>query len=185
MRDERGLIGTIVVVLVAIVLIVGAAAGTYWWQSQEAKEERTRLERRIERLTQSFNELKEKVSKPVETVEKVVTGKSVITSPQGSIKVTDPQPGAAISSPVKIAGKAQVFEANVQLRVKDASGKVLGEGFTMASMGAPEWGDFSEEFSFTEPSETQVGTVEVLEESAKDGSVADWVVIPVLLEKSE
>ncbi len=185
MRDEKGLIGTLVVIVIAIALIVGAAAGTYWWQSQEAKEERAGLERRIERLTESFNELKDKVSKPVQKVEEVVTGKDVTTSPNGTIKVTKPQAGDKIQSPVRIAGEAQVFEANVRLRVKDASGKVLGDGFTTASVGAPEWGDFSEDFSFTEPKETQVGTVEVFEESAKDGSIADWVVIPVLLEKAQ
>lgn len=180
--NQKGLIGALVTVVVVIILIVGVAAGTYWWQSQESQEERARLERRIERLTQSFDELKEKVSRPVEKVEDVVKGKRTMVSPKGTIKVSDPQPGASIKSPVRIVGKAQVFEANVRLRVKDASGKALGNGFTTASMGAPEWGDFSEDFAFKAPSETQVGTVEVFEESAADGSIADWVVIPVLIE---
>jgi type II secretory pathway pseudopilin PulG len=183
MLNEKGLIGALVTIVVVIILVVGAAAGTYWWQSQQSQEERERVERRIERLTKSFDELKERVSKPVEKVEDVVKG--AVVSPRGTIKVTEPKPGATISSPVKIAGEAQVFEANVRLRVKDATGKVLGNGFTTATQGAPEFGDFSAEFSFKQPAETQVGTVEVFEESAKDGSVADWVVIPVLIEKSE
>jgi type II secretory pathway pseudopilin PulG len=185
MFNEKGLIGALVTVVVVIILVVGAAAGTYWWQSQQSQEERERLERRIERLTKSFDELKERVSKPLESVEDVVTGRTTVVSPKGNIKVTDPQPGATIKSPVKIAGKARVFEANVRLRVKDAAGIVLGDGFTTASQGAPEFGDFSEEFAFKSPSETQVGTVEVFEESAKDGSINDWVVIPVLIEKSQ
>jgi len=183
MLNEKGLIGALVTVVVVIILVVGAAAGTYWWQSQQSQEERAGLERRIERLTKSFEELKEKVSKPVETVEDVVKGRTAVVSPRGTIKVMEPKPGATITSPVKIAGEAQVFEANVRLRVKDASGKVLGDGFTTATQGAPEWGDFSEDFSFKSPSKTQVGTVEVFEESAADGSISDWVVIPVLIEK--
>lgn len=95
-----------------------------------------------------------------------------------AIWVTAPVADETITSPVKIRGNARVFEATVSFRLKDANGKILAQGFTMAAAGAPERGDFEAELKFT-PSATGKGQLEVFEESMKDRSDLHKVVIPV------
>ena len=60
-----------------------------------------------------------------------------------AILVDQPTPGARISSPVTVSGSANVFEANVTVRVLDASGKELTKTFTTATCGTGCRGDFS------------------------------------------
>lgn len=97
-----------------------------------------------------------------------------------AIVVETPKPGDEISSPVTISGFANVFEANVNIRISDANGDILVETFTTATCGSGCWGDFSEDVEF-EVSEAQEGRVEVLTYSAEDGSERDVISIPVLL----
>ncbi len=96
------------------------------------------------------------------------------------IWVTAPTPGQSVNSPIKIKGTAMVFEATVSYRLKDASGNVLAEGYTTASTGAPERGDFAAELVFT-PGQPGSGQLEVFEVSMKDGSDINKVIIPVEL----
>ena len=60
-----------------------------------------------------------------------------------AIVVDRPTPGAQISSPVTVSGSANVFEANVTVRILDASGKELKRTFTTATCGSGCRGDFS------------------------------------------
>jgi spore germination protein GerM len=60
-----------------------------------------------------------------------------------AIIVDRPTPGAQISSPVTVSGSANVFEANVTVRILDASGKELKRTFTTATCGTGCRGDFS------------------------------------------
>lgn len=101
---------------------------------------------------------------------------SVVNEPV--IWVTAPVPGQTISSPVTIEGTARVFEATVSYRLKDASGKILAEGFTNASEGAPGRGDFKTKVGF-KTSGPGKGQLEVFETSMKDGSDLNKVIIPV------
>ena len=97
-----------------------------------------------------------------------------------NIKVYAPQPGADISSPVNISGEARVFEGTVNYRVRDNNGTVIGEGFTTAT--SPEMGQFgpyAAAAAFSQP-RTEIGQVEVFNLSARDGSVENLVVIPVI-----
>ncbi len=96
------------------------------------------------------------------------------------IWATAPTPGQTVSSPVKIEGSAMIFEAMVNFRLKEAGGKVLAEGHTQASAGAPERGEFSAELAFT-PAEAEEGQLEVFEISMKDGSEVNKVIIPLKL----
>jgi spore germination protein GerM len=96
------------------------------------------------------------------------------------IVVETPKLGEKISSPVTVAGFANVFEANVNIRIRDKNGKVLVETFTTATCGNGCWGDFSEQVAF-EVDERQEGRLEVLTYSAEDGSERDLVSIPVIL----
>lgn len=81
--------------------------------------------------------------------------------------------------PLRVVGKAQVFEATVSLRLKGAAGNVLTRGFTQASMGAPEWGDYAVDVYFLSPAIAEKGTLEIFEVSMKDGSAQTLVSVPV------
>jgi len=95
-----------------------------------------------------------------------------------SIWVTSPVKDQVISSPLKISGNARVFEATVSFRLKDAAGNVLAQGFATAAEGAPGRGDFEGELAF-KPDGSGQGQLEVFEESMKDGSDLNKVIIPV------
>jgi|GEM_PF-549873 len=97
-----------------------------------------------------------------------------------AIWVTAPTAGQKITGSVTIAGSARVFEASVSFRLKDAAGNVLAQGFTTASAGAPDRGDFTSELSF-DVEEAGRGQLEVFEVSMEDGSDRNLVVIPVEL----
>jgi hypothetical protein len=79
-----------------------------------------------------------------------------------------------IYSPEKltVTGTARVWEANVLYEVTDKNDKVLFDGFTTASVGAPLWGDFSISID-GDLGEAYV--VRIFTESAKDGSRMDIV----------
>ena len=92
----------------------------------------------------------------------------------------EPIAGQAVSSPLKITGSAMVFEATVSYRLKDDQGKFLASGFTTASMGAPERGDYNAEVTFTSPGAGKKGQLEVYEVSMKDDSDRNKVIIPLV-----
>jgi hypothetical protein len=101
------------------------------------------------------------------------------------VRVTAPEPGARITSPVTVAGEARTFEANVQIRVRDGNDAELAHTFTTAltpDMGV--FGPFSASVRYPEPS-TSRGFVEVFEFSAKDGSEINVVRIPVVFGAQE
>jgi spore germination protein GerM len=97
-----------------------------------------------------------------------------------NIVVESPKRGEKVSSGFEISGFANVFEANVNIRVTDQNGKRLVDTFTTATCGSGCWGDFSESVEF-EVDERQPGLVEVLTLSAEDGSEQDVIIIPVTL----
>lgn len=96
------------------------------------------------------------------------------------IWVTAPIANQTISSPLKISGSAMVFEATVCYRLKDAQNNILASGFTTATSGAPERGDFTVDIQFKSPGAGTKGQLEVYEESMKDGSDTNKVIIPVV-----
>lgn len=126
--------------------------------------------------TQAPTKVVEQQQKPVQT--------SSLKDSDGilfGIEVTSPGPYGLISSPVAISGRANVFEGHVGLRVKDANGIVLGEGFGTACMDDKPC-PFVASVTFTTPS-TTTGTVEAFTESAADGSLEDLISIPVTFGK--
>jgi hypothetical protein len=96
------------------------------------------------------------------------------------IVVTDPLPGSRITSPVLVAGEADVYEATVSIRILDATNNVVADTFTTATCGTGCWGEFREKVRFSVGSE-QSGVIEVFEASADDGSPTQVVRIPVTL----
>ena len=83
-------------------------------------------------------------------------------------------------SPVTVSGTANVFEANVLIRIVGPDDEVLAETFTTATCGSGCRGKFSEavEFDVEEPTEA---TVQVYEESAETGKPINMIEVPVTL----
>lgn len=97
---------------------------------------------------------------------------------EGNIVVDSPRSGDSISSPVKIEGKARVFENMFNYRLKDSDGTVLDYGSITAIEPDPSnYGKFSINIDFNPKGDN--GTLEVFDYSAKDGSEIDMVSIPL------
>lgn len=102
-----------------------------------------------------------------------------LTSESGNVIVESPVANEEISSPLKISGQARVFENRLNYRLNDGEGSVLAQGnITADSLEAGQFGQFSVEVNYLKPKSRQ-GTLEVFDYSAKDGSEADKVTIPV------
>ena len=97
-----------------------------------------------------------------------------------AIVVTSPRPGDQVSSPVRIRGTADVFEATVSIDILDSAGNRIVRTFTTATCGTGCRGSFSKAVRFTVDT-TQPGTIQVYESSAKDGKPINVVDIPVTL----
>ena len=69
----------------------------------------------------------------------------------------------------RVKGQAQVFEATINWSVEDGH-YVIIDGFTTASIGSPEWGDFDFTFEAKKGEQNSALTLILFEESAKDGS---------------
>ena len=96
-----------------------------------------------------------------------------------NIVLTKPQPESIITTTVTLQGRARVFENQFNYRVKDANGKVLGSGNIIASAKeVGDFGPFNQSISFLK-SQTKTGTLEVYDNSVKDGSEIDNVIITV------
>ena len=104
-----------------------------------------------------------------------------ITSSKGGITVTAPLSNTRITTPVTISGDASVFEAALQWRIVDGGGKVLSEGITTASAGAPARGTFRVVASFAPPAADTIGSIQVYDRSPKDGTVDELVSVPVVI----
>lgn len=87
-----------------------------------------------------------------------------------TITIESPEEGEIITNPVKIAGSGIAFENTIQLRIKDANGKVLA--LTSVATNASDMGkrgNFNYVLAY-ETSGTGEGYVEAFEQSAADGS---------------
>jgi hypothetical protein len=104
---------------------------------------------------------------------------SPVVSLKGAISVKEPALGDQITSPVTISGEASVFEATLVYRVVTTGGRVLAEGTTTATAGAPQKGTFRVEVTFEAPYYGEAGSVEVFERSPKDGTISDIARVPV------
>jgi hypothetical protein len=83
------------------------------------------------------------------------------------LQISSINQGAELTSPVTISGQACTFEANVVWKLFQ-DGKVVQDGFTTATTGCPDRGDWSISFSDLKLGEY---TIQVLEYSAEDGSL--------------
>jgi hypothetical protein len=83
------------------------------------------------------------------------------------LQISSMNEGAELTSPVTISGQACTFEANVVWKLSQ-DGTVVQEGFTTASSGCPERGDWTISLKELKSGEY---TIQVLEYSAEDGSL--------------
>jgi len=84
------------------------------------------------------------------------------------IKVENPHASTVVSPPLTVSGSANVFEGNVIVNVKDASGKILGSGRATACMGYDAC-PFEVKIDF-QKSTSSAGIIEVYSPSGLDGS---------------
>jgi Immunoglobulin-like domain of bacterial spore germination/Sporulation and spore germination len=101
------------------------------------------------------------------------------------IVVARPTAGSRVTSPVTVSGSANVFEANVTVKVLDASGKVLRSTFTTATCGTGCRGTYSVDVRFRSDRE-QRGTIVVSDDDAAGvGRPPHEVRVPVVLVPSQ
>lgn len=98
------------------------------------------------------------------------------------ILVESPTPGETVSSPLRVSGTANTFEATLNLRVLDRGGKVLYDGFATATSGSGTRGTFDVPIEFAVAADG-VGTLVAYERSAEDGSEIHIVRVPVNLRR--
>jgi hypothetical protein len=106
--------------------------------------------------------------------------RAMYTSYLPAITVQDPAIGGHVTSPVTVSGTADVFEAVVSLRVLDSAGHELARTFTNATCGTGCRGSYAATISYS-VTQSEPGTIEVFETSAKDGSPVNVQLIPVTL----
>jgi hypothetical protein len=92
--------------------------------------------------------------------------------------VEGPTPGASVTSPVRVWGTGNTFEAAFLVRVEDPTGATLVELPAMATSGTGTRGTFDLTVSFA-TTVAGMGKVVVWEASARDGSPINVIEIPV------
>jgi germination protein M len=98
-----------------------------------------------------------------------------------AILVEQPAPGATVSSPLRISGSANTFEATFMVDLISAQGgKPLYHDFVTATSGSGTRGTFEESLDFVVDRQ-RPGKLVVYENSAEDGSVINKVEIPLVL----
>jgi spore germination protein GerM len=98
-----------------------------------------------------------------------------------AITVAKPASDSSVTSPVTVAGTANVFEANVSVEVLNANGDVVGKTFTTASCGTGCRGTYSVQVSF-KAAKAQSGTIVVHDDDAAGtGTPPHEVRVPVML----
>ena len=95
-----------------------------------------------------------------------------------AILVESPTLGATVSSPVRVTGTANVFEAVFRINIVDGDGLVIADQRVQASSGTGTRGTFDVTVKY--PSgHAGKGSLIVFENSAKDGSPTNVVEIPI------
>ena len=94
-------------------------------------------------------------------------GRLEIEEQTPQILIESPLPGDTVTSPVRLRGTANVFEATVSIEVKDATGTVILEAFTTATSGTGTRGTFDTKLNL--PAVSGTVTIVTFEASAEDG----------------
>ncbi len=97
-----------------------------------------------------------------------------------AILVESPTLGATVSSPVRITGTANVFEAVFRINIVDWDGLIIADERVQASSGTGTRGTFDVTVKYPSGHAGR-GSLIVFEPSAKDGSPINVVEIPLVL----
>jgi spore germination protein GerM len=98
-----------------------------------------------------------------------------VTAP---IHVESPTYGDTVTSPLRVYGTSNVFEATSQLRITDSAGKTLAEAIVTATSGTGTRGTYDVTVPFTAKPGSDI-TLMSFEYSAKDGSMVNITEIPL------
>ena len=96
-----------------------------------------------------------------------------------AILVEGPTPGSRVTSPLRVWGTANVFEAAFRVELTDRTRRVIGSWPVQATSGTGTRGTFDVSIPFS--GAVGAATLSVFDLSAKDGSRQDLVSIPVQL----
>jgi hypothetical protein len=107
-------------------------------------------------------------------------GRRAIEEQTPQILIESPLPGDTVSSPVRLRGTANVFEANVSIEVRDETGTVILETFTTATSGTGTRGTFDTKLPL--PMASGDLTIVAFEASAEDGRPLHVVDVRVTVE---
>jgi germination protein M len=120
------------------------------------------------------------------TVRRVAFGTEEGESPVGrgeledftpAILVESPTPSEDVSTPLRITGTANTFEATFQVEVLGADRRLLGQRFVTATSGSGTRGTFDANVTFA--AQAGPATLVVFEVSAEDGSRVNEIEIPL------
>jgi hypothetical protein len=96
-----------------------------------------------------------------------------------AILVESPLPFQTVSSPLRVTGTANTFEATFRYEITDSAGDVVSKDFVTATSGSGVRGTF--DFTARFGAKPGAGKLTVFESSAKDGSRIHVVEIPLTL----
>jgi germination protein M len=99
-----------------------------------------------------------------------------------AILVESPTLGNTVSSPLRVTGTANTFEATFRINIVNWDGLIIADQVVTATSGTGTRGTFDVTVSF-EVDREGLGALIVFENSAKDGSPINVVEIPLQLEK--
>jgi hypothetical protein len=102
-----------------------------------------------------------------------------LPSLRSGIVIHSPQPGAEVTSPLRIRGQANEFEGNVVVQLRTPEGKVLAESFGTGAMGM--FGPFEVELPFPAPDAPRAARLVAFAPSPKDGRPLDTVTVPLTI----
>lgn len=98
-----------------------------------------------------------------------------------AFQIFDPAPKARVKNKIVVRGLARVFEGTIQYEFED-NHSTLDEGNTTASKTAPDWGEFEITIE-VDKSAHRSARIILYEESEKDGSKMNELIIPVHLKR--
>ena len=106
----------------------------------------------------------------------------IIKTSNEFLELISPIPYEEITNPLIISGRSNFLEAKTRIRIVDNNNCILAD----TSVNAEGWMDdlypFSGEIPYSTPS-SDIGFLEVFENSAKDGEEINKVIVPIFFEK--
>jgi hypothetical protein len=95
------------------------------------------------------------------------------------IVVVEPQPGDTVTSPLRVRGSADTFEATFQIEVVDGAGTVVARRTVTATSGSGERGSYDVSIPFANAASGN-GRIVAYEDSAENGKRIHVVETPVV-----